>query len=476
MRRLGRAAVVAAAVLLTSAHVGSPDAWYEGSAGPYHVLIHIQAPGVIPGIAIVNVRATDADIRQVSAVADRYDATGGAPPPDVAQPVADRPGWYRTQLWIMTPGSFSITVNIDGARGQGTAVVPLGAVALRRLRFNSELGVLLGAVAVFLFVGALTIVGAAVREGVLPPGVIADRRRVVIARRAMAGATVVFATVLFGAAQWWKAEDRAFVRSMFKPMTSAATVSSDILVLSITDTLWVNRHQPASQRAFRARRSALIDDHGKIMHMFVIDASGGKAFAHLHPVTTDTSNFTTGLPPLPPGRYNVFGDIVHESGFAQTLVSSVELTAPAAGSLRDPDDAWAIRTSANDREAVLEDSSTMTWLRSDTVLVANQPTSLRFTVTGNALEPYMGMAGHAVVISDNAQVFIHLHPLGTISVAAQNSFLVRDGLQFPMRHEQTGNTVSFPYAFPRPGSYYVWVQVKRNGQVLTGLFHTEVAE
>ena len=114
----------------------------------------------------------------------------------------------------------------------------------------------------------------------------------------------------------------------------------------------------------------------------------------------------------------------------------------------------------------------------------------------------MGMPGHAVVMRDDGAVFIHLHPAGTISTAAQMSFVMRQpGDTIPGRlagrltvdssrvHDShaiasvnalppsavgtssaDNGTVQFPYAFPEPGTYRIWVQVKRNGRVLTGAF------
>jgi len=38
------------------------------------------------------------------------------------------------------------------------------------------------------------------------------------------------------------------------------------------------------------------------------------------------------------------------------------------------------------------------------------------------------------------------------------------------------NVVEFPYAFPRSGSYRLFVQVKRNGHVLTGAYALAVAD
>ena len=42
------------------------------------------------------------------------------------------------------------------------------------------------------------------------------------------------------------------------------------------------------------------------------------------------------------------------------------------------------------------------------------------------LNPYLGMAGHAVVVRHDASVFIHLHPMGTIATVAQQVFAQRD--------------------------------------------------
>lgn len=241
--------------------------------------------------------------------------------------------------------------------------------------------------------------------------------------------------------------------------------------------------------------------------MFVIEAGAGDAFAHLHPDRTDARTFTSVLPPLPGGVYHVFGDVVHESGFMRTLVSTVTLrdTAPASGAL-GPDDAWHVSSplAAPVRTAeglsVQVPGGSIVWLGGGREPIrAGVATTLRFAVRDGgglpaAVEPYMGMSGHAVVLRDDASVFIHLHPMGTGAMAAQQAFALRDrgdttvagrlriadtaALAQPHgQHPAAGpDVVSFPYEFPRAGTYRLWVQVRRGGKVVTARYDAHVTD
>ncbi len=492
MKRLGRMVVLAAVTLVSSAHVGSPDTYFEGPAGPYRVRVVVRSAGVVPGLAQISVRLLDgARARTVTVLPVYWDPrTAAPPPPDTAQIVSGDAALYGAALWLMTRGSYSVQVTVAGVAGTGTAIVPVVAIATRRLGLDLPLAAGLAAFGVFLFVGAVTIVGAAVREAVLPPGEAPDPRRRRRARWAAGAGGTALALALFGGRGWWNGVDQDFARGLYQPLASSAAVRVErgrqVLRFSILDSAW------------RARQmTPLIPDHGHLVHLFVTGMGGG-AFAHLHPVLVDSSTFDAALPPLPTGPYRVYADITRESGFAETLTDTVSVSSVGgAGTWRptNSDDAWTEATGEGGHVVGLGDGSRMTWQRGDAPLVAGQDAPLRFTVTAPdgrpaALDPYMGMAGHLMLSRDDGTVFVHLHPLGTISWAAQQTFLLRgradtargvvgrrltegEAAMSPMSLPPTAEA-SFPYAFPRAGRYRLWVQVKRQGRILTGVFDTEV--
>jgi hypothetical protein len=95
LRRLAGGCGLLLVALLTSAHIGSPDTWFEGQAGPYPVRVVVRLPGVIPGLGQIDITVSGEGIDRVTAQPVIYDAgKDGAPPPDVAKPVPGRPGTY----------------------------------------------------------------------------------------------------------------------------------------------------------------------------------------------------------------------------------------------------------------------------------------------------------------------------------------------------------------------------------------------
>src|SRR5437764_15468856 len=73
--------------LAASAHVGSPDIYYDSYAGQYHLLVTIRPPAVIPGIAEIQVRSESNDVAQIEILPLRMVGPGAkvAPKPDAAE-------------------------------------------------------------------------------------------------------------------------------------------------------------------------------------------------------------------------------------------------------------------------------------------------------------------------------------------------------------------------------------------------------
>ncbi len=98
----------------------------------------------------------------------------------------------------------------------------------------------------------------------------------------------------------------------------------------------------------------------------------------------------------------------------------------------------------------------------------------------------MGMLSHAAVVRDDprdgsdggGQVFVHLHPEGTVSMAALQFFDKQQGKGMAgmagMAMAPADSVLSFPWAFPQPGRYHLWVQVRSGGPVRTGVFVVDV--
>jgi hypothetical protein len=131
----------------------------------------------------------------------------------------------------------------------------------------------------------------------------------------------------------------------------------------------------------------------------------------------------------------------------------------------------------------------MVWERDTGSLRTRRPTFFRFKLEDSHGKPaqdmelYMGMPGHAAFVRTDRSVFAHVHPSGSVPMASlsltQNA---GDGGMAGMDHSGMDHSmtqalppeVSFPYGFPKPGDYRIFVQVKRGGTVETGVFDARV--
>ena len=474
------------AMALLTGHVGDTNTHFRGNAGPYTVQVVVRHPGVVPGLADITVRVENGPVTRVT-VRPVHTALGleGAPRPDVAEPVPGEPDLFAAQLWFMDLGAYSVHVGVEGAAGSGLAVVPVSSIATRTLPMGPVLTVVLAALGTFLAFGLLTIVRAAVGESTAPPEETPEPSRRRRARVAVAVAVVVLFTIGAGGRAWWNAEAEAYRGILFVPLelrvTPAEAGGARVLNLEISDRNWLE--QPVT---------ALVPDHDKLLHGFLVRVPDQDVFAHVHPVPTGEMRFRLTLPPLPPGRYAFYGDIVHESGFAQTLVSDVELTDSTAATCEmpacspgDADDAWWTRNGPAGGDVVrFDDGVAVEWQRPDPI-AAGKDLALEFVAVDSSgtplsLEPYMGMAAHAAVRRDDGSVFVHMHPSGTISAGSQQTLTARAGLPATPSHSAhpggaSDGRVSIPYAFPRPGAYRLWLQVRANGTIRTAAWDVVVS-
>lgn len=554
-----------------SAHVNSPDFYYDGYAGPYHLLVTVRPPAVIPGIAEIQIRSISTPPTHVDVLPLRLVGQGAtlAPTPDPAEHSTSDPQLFTGKLWIMSRGTWKVQINAEGAQGKGELAVPIAALSTTSARMQKSLGALLAALGMLLLVGLVGIIGAANRDAALQPG---DEPLPEEQRRGLTISVVaaIFLVIVVGLGNfWWKADASETAKLSYKlPHLQLSLQPGNVLQFTLQNPNDVSWRQYPSDLTDpdQVRLDDLIPDHGHILHLFLVRMPDMTSFWHLHPQQTGEANFSEHLPSLPAGHYQVFADIVHRTGFPETQVGELDIAAaqpqevlyPKTVAGIDPcnspfnqkseiknqqlncDDSGSANIPASETVSQLSDGYRIVWERDSAPLKTNQATWFRFRIEdkdgkpATDLEPYMGMAGHAVFIRSDAQVFAHVHPAGSVSMAAveladggnpsnassmppmpgmtsKQSGTAAAGVpttrcrcawwggaalgcaeapqarvssvavQSEVKNQESAmspacSEVTFPYGFPKPGDYHIFVQIKRAGRVETGSFLARVEQ
>jgi hypothetical protein len=455
------------------AHIGSPDVFLDGQAGPYRLFVTVRPPYAIPGVADVEVLTTSPGVSEVRIVPLPLSGPGArfAPVSDVAARAPGNDRLFTGQLWMMSAGAWQVRVAVTGDRGTGALAVPVPTLPQATLAMDGFLRAFLFAFMLLLCAGFVSIVSAIAREASLAEGERASPRARRRGRIAGVVTSAVVAGAMFFGNEWWAAEASSYARYVYRPLEAIPSIDpAGRLRLDLRDPGWI-----ASRRL-----DDLVLDHGHPMHLFIVSPALDR-FWHLHPVEVEAGRFETPLPELPKGQFDLFADVVHESGISETMTARLDAPRVDGARLAGDDSAWS-EAEARDRSvdaSPTSDGGRIVWLRDDQPLRPKQLTMFTFRIDDAAgqpardLELYMGMPGHAVFVRDDRQVFAHVHPSGSAPAAA-----MQIAMPSSQAHAHAGSalppTVSFPYGFPEPGNYRIFVQVRRSGRVVTGAFDAQV--
>ena len=493
MRKILLLAVLFLLPVGVCAHVGSPDTFFEGNAGPYRLFVTVRMPEVIPGVAEVEIRSESGDITSIRILPLRLTGAGAEyePKPELMERSTNDPQFFSGRIWLMAFHALQLRVEVEGGRGEGMLAVPLMAEAQRTLRMDRRLGSLLFVFMTFLAVSFVLILRVALGEARLEPGVASDGPYAAKLRWITGVGVFLVVAVLYLGNTWWNAEANGYSLGVMKPPVFRALLDP----AGRLSLLPPEGQSPVHARlrfggwltwseVLKNRRP----DHGHLMHLFLLRQPGWDYFYHLHPEADPNGFFSQGLPSLPSGRYQMFSDVVTDTGLAITMVGQIDLPELSGTPLRGDDSTAAAppnpATTGTQSVSALEDGR-MKWERDPGPLRARTALRLRFQVEDREgkpaldLEPYMGMAGHLIILRSDGSVFAHVHPYGSVAMASlelAEKTLASTAMQdmVSMHQQPLSSEVAFPYGFPQPGDYRLFVQVKRSGKVETAVFDTSV--
>lgn len=188
--------------------------------------------------------------------------------------------------------------------------------------------------------------------------------------------------------------------------------------------------------------------HEKLMHLIIV-SKDLSYFSHIHPEWDGKGAFTVGSTFPHGGEYKMFADFVPKGGSGTTLSEWVRVEGETKPQERVTADVKLVKT-VDGKEVTLAISSTK----------AREEATLTFTVKdektkagiGN-LEQYLGAVGHVVILSEDAEQYLHVHPID---------------------EKASGPDAAFMTAFPNPGTYKVWGQFQHQGKVFTVPYVVEI--
>ena len=196
--------------------------------------------------------------------------------------------------------------------------------------------------------------------------------------------------------------------------------------------------------------SSFVDVHERAFHLFVISRDLER-FAHVHPSQNTDGSFELDHP-LAPGLYLLIADFLPAGGTSQLvhrMVATPGYSGPLFGAPPPLEPGPDEQVAGGLRIRMTVESP-----------APRRPVPIRFEIADAVrgtpvtdLEPFLGAAGHLLIVDNDLSTAIHGHPEETGTA---------------------GSSVTFAPVLPAHGRYKLWVQFQRRGEVITAPFVIEV--
>lgn len=225
------------------------------------------------------------------------------------------------------------------------------------------------------------------------------------------------------------------------------------------DTQWTTTIQKANQEG--EVRIVIKDDQGnpipdfkvsheKKLHLIAV-SEDLSYFDHVHPEWKGNGEFVVKTQFPQGGKYRLYADFIPKGGSQITAMHDLTVLGEPKKQPIQAEKTWT--KTVDGKEITLDFAPKAK---------AKQETTLNFTLKDaktkqpiTNLEQYLGAVGHVVVISENTEQYLHVHPL-------------EEGAKGP--------EAKFATEFPNKGVYKIWGQFQHQGKVITVPFVVNVSE
>ncbi len=189
----------------------------------------------------------------------------------------------------------------------------------------------------------------------------------------------------------------------------------------------------------------------KLMHLIVV-SDDLRSFAHIHPEYKENGRFEVAANFPESGNYTLFSD--YKPAGQKEIVSLMNITIPGAVPLPKNLEKFTNTKTLSDTKVNLNIS--------EKNIKAGQDVTLTFDLKDNKnqpikdLQPYLGEKGHLVIIKSSSPLtksdYIHAHAL----------------------KDTPDGKIEFHTKFPKSGTYKMWMQFNRNGNIKIADFWVNV--